>query len=54
MDKETLIPLLETVRADLARYSSGKSELANACQFAIWHLKGEPSFVERNDKMRKS
>lgn len=54
MSKEELIALLEAVKGDLIRYSAGNSDksyaaLATAAMFAIWHLKGEPSFVERND-----
>lgn len=48
MSKAELIALLEAVRRDLIR----DSELSCACQFAIWHLQGEPSFCERNDRFR--
>lgn len=52
MKHEELITLLEAVKHDLIRSGSGLTELSNACQFAIWHLKGEPSFVERNNRRR--
>lgn len=52
MTRPELIALLEAVRADLVRDSGKTTELSRACLFAIWHLKGEPSFVERNDQRR--
>lgn len=58
MSKEELIALLEATKGDLMRYSAGSSDnlplraMAVAATFAIWHLKGEPSFVERNNKAR--
>lgn len=52
MTKGELIALLEAVRRDLIRDRGGMTELSCACQFAIWHLQGEPSFCERNDRFR--
>lgn len=52
MNREELIALLEAVRRDMIRHNGVPNEIAQACQFAIWHLIGEPSFVERNDRKR--
>ena len=52
MNREELVALLEAVKHDLIRDGGGMTELSCACQFAIWHLKGEPSFVERNNRRR--
>lgn len=52
MDKEQLVALLEAVRADMIGHNGVSDKVAQACQFAIWHLRGEPSFVERNDTRR--
>jgi hypothetical protein len=54
MTKAELIALAEAVAADLIRYKSDPNEpIALACRFAIWHLKGEPSFVERNNRVKE-
>jgi hypothetical protein len=54
MTKVELIALAEAVRADLIRYNDDPNEpIALACLFAVWHLKGEPSFVERHDRLKQ-
>ncbi len=53
--KLELIDLLEAVRKDLLRRDIRNpiyDGMAFACLSAVWHLKGEPSFVERNDALR--
>ena len=52
MTKDELIDLLQAVKRDVVRDRGQMTELACAIQFAIWHLQGEPSFVERNDRWR--
>lgn len=57
MTKYELLDMLLVVKADLIRSAAvvapEKMALAEMCQFAIWYLKGEPSFVQRNDEMRR-
>ena len=51
MNKEELIALLEAVGKDLSKYKNDPiNDISLACTFAIWHLKGEPSFIERHNK----
>lgn len=58
MTKEQLADMAEAVKKDMLRYGTSQNGgidestdvLCRMLQFAVWHLRGQPSYIQRREE----